>query len=319
MNSEPQDLEALYGPQSESDHPFRRKARLLQSYYRTKVLKEPFGVGPNRTSDSPYGNMLREGTSTGMNFLDRDIFNYAQEKVSKKKDIKELTIDEFRLFNNMLSSMPMCFNLFYPFMQALETNSASSHETFHAIFSWLPIEKVTFIDIEYIPLPIKDYINDKTAFDAVILFENEDKQQGIIAIETKYTDKLGTNVGKKNQKKIEIAEAAGIFTEDALKDIREYGCQQLMRNVLLTESYRLKHQMTYSQSIILSPADEPFSDQEVAEFQTLLLPSFQTKIARVTIEDFISAPQSVLNPGLRKHLHAFHNRFLDFQKVEALL
>jgi hypothetical protein len=319
MSSYINDLESIYGPLARSDSPFKRKARLLQSYYRTEVLKEPVGVGPYRKSSALYGNMLREGAITGKNFLNKDIFNYARRKVDKKKDIKELTIDEFRLFNNMLSSMPMCFNLFYPFRQALKANHEFVHKSIQAIFKGLPIARVTFIDIEYVPLPIEDYIDDKSAFDAIICFEDDDNQTGIIGIETKYTDRLGTNKAIKNQKKVKIAVSSGIFTKQTISSIKKDGCKQIMRNVLLTESYRLKHQMKYSQHVILSPNEEVYSYKEVMDFQTLLLPNCKDKIIRITLEDFISASQTVSDKTFQKHLKAFHKRYLDFQKIVELL
>ena len=134
-----EDIEALYGPQSPADDPFTCKARLLQSHFRTEVLREPIGVGPHLTSTTHFGNMLREGAITGKNFLNEDIFNYARKKVYQKKNIKELTIDEFTLYNNMLSSMSMCFNLFYPFKEALETHQGYVHAAFRSIFPWLAI------------------------------------------------------------------------------------------------------------------------------------------------------------------------------------
>jgi hypothetical protein len=107
------------GPQSKSDNAMTAKYRLLQSKYRAEVLGEECGVGPTRNRTTRYGNMLANGEETGSNFISEAAFELAKEKVLQKQSNKSLTIDEFRLFNNMLSSMPMCFNLFSDLRQLL--------------------------------------------------------------------------------------------------------------------------------------------------------------------------------------------------------
>lgn len=319
MVSKLEKIESQYGPQSHSDYPFQRKARLLQSWYRYTVLKEPCGCGPYKTSKTQYGNMLICGDVTGKNFLNQGVFKYAKKKVALKKDIPQLTIDEYRLFNNMLSSMPMCFNLFYPLRQALKNKEPFVHDVIKAIFLSIPISKVTCIDIEYIPQPISECIDDKSAFDAVIWFEDSNGSKGIIGIEVKYTDKLGMNMASKNDKKIQVAKQSGIFTQQAINGIQSNGCAQIMRNVLLAESYRLKHDLLYSLNIILSPKEEPYSDKEVEDFQQLLLPSHQNIIRRVTLEEFVLAAQRASGSDLANHFQAFSDRYLDFDKIEPLL
>ncbi|HUS85514.1 MAG TPA: hypothetical protein VMX56_10235, partial [Anaerolineales bacterium] len=116
-----------------------------------------------------------------------------------------------------------------------------------------------------------------------------------------------------------VAESAGIFTPQAVNDIQQSGCTQLMDNILLTESYRLKHKLANSQHVVLAPTDEQFSKQEVAEVQSMLLPTSQNKIARVTLERMIRAARKAARRPLRDQLDAFYARYLDFKKIKALL
>lgn len=106
-------MDNVYGNQCRSDNAFTQKARLLQSMYRVEI-GEKEGVGPTRTSKRKYGNMITGGEVSGKNFLMKETFEYAKERVKNRKNGE--TIDEFRLFNNLLSSMPMAFNLFHPLM-----------------------------------------------------------------------------------------------------------------------------------------------------------------------------------------------------------
>jgi hypothetical protein len=112
-------LEVIYGPRCSSDYAFTSRARFLQSWYRVNVLKQSdFGFGPEENSKTKYGNILVDGQKTGMNFLSREIFKYAQFRTQFLKSGE--TIKEYRLYNNMLSSQPMCFNLFYPLKKLFE-------------------------------------------------------------------------------------------------------------------------------------------------------------------------------------------------------
>lgn len=67
------------GPQSKSDNLFTEKYRKLQSEYRANVLKEPFGIGPNKNLTTKYGNMLVNGEVTGSNFISHAAFIYAKQ------------------------------------------------------------------------------------------------------------------------------------------------------------------------------------------------------------------------------------------------
>ena len=77
--------------------------------------------------------MLVDGKKTGKNFVNEFTFNYAKYRVENKQHNE--TIDEYRLFNNMLSSQPMAFNLFCPFIRMLKEGKEKVVTTiFKAIF-----------------------------------------------------------------------------------------------------------------------------------------------------------------------------------------
>ncbi len=78
------DIPERFGPQYKPDSPFMRKARLLQSWYRTDVLKQKqFGFGPEKNSKGKYGNILVNGETTGSNFLSTSIFHYVNYTLMK--------------------------------------------------------------------------------------------------------------------------------------------------------------------------------------------------------------------------------------------
>lgn len=103
----PQDRSGI-GPQCGSDDAFRRRMRLHQSWYRDQVLCVPYSTGPRKSDRTFYGNMLtEESANAGLNFLIPGIFALARQRIAEGPGA-----EPFRLQRNMLSSQPMCFNLF---------------------------------------------------------------------------------------------------------------------------------------------------------------------------------------------------------------
>ena len=82
---------------------FASNARLLQSIWRTEKGYD----------FEDYGNFLKEdfAKSSGANFLTKKIFEIVRNEVSNKNK-KEKVIQEPRIWNNLLSSQPLAFNLF---------------------------------------------------------------------------------------------------------------------------------------------------------------------------------------------------------------
>src|SRR4051794_24412522 len=92
-----------YGMPHRGDNPFTARMRFHQSWYRERILQVPFD--PQRG----YGNYLSaEDGKRGKNFLSPQIFTVATQRI----DAKVGAVASGRLLQNMLSSQPMCFNLF---------------------------------------------------------------------------------------------------------------------------------------------------------------------------------------------------------------
>ncbi len=316
-------IESLYGPQSAGDNPFTAKARLLQSVYRIQIGEAAMGVGPNEYSrnkvtkePSYYGNMLLNGSLSQKNFFFKETFEYAEHRVENKR--KEETIDKYRLFNNLLSSMPLAFNLFHPLMMIKNKCPGELNQMVRNLFPALPVWNVEEILIEFVPTPIFDYTNDKSAMDAAILFSDEENNKYIIAIETKYTDCLGLNKAEDNEAKVTAARKSGLFTSNGLEHIQN-GCTQMYRNFLLTEKYRMVHQLKDSFSIILAPKDHPTTEKEITSLRTFLKQEYHYKLEKYSLEDFVSSLGKSCPKEFQTWLKWFFDRYLDFSKIEPLL
>ena len=161
--------------------------RRNQSWYRASILKVPYGVGPNKSSARRYGNMLApaEGAA-GKNFLTPEIYEYVKQRLKNRR--KGDVINPYRLLHNMLSSQPMCFNLFAPLSNDLDLATRLVREI------WGGVAQVTKVEIEWAPCQKEDFLDDLTAFDAFIEYRFEDGRLGFIGIETKFSETFSNKV-----------------------------------------------------------------------------------------------------------------------------
>jgi len=141
-----------------SEPMLRANYRLLQSWYRQTVLLAPAGryrgkyrgnqISPEWLSDHPNAN-----------FLTKEVIDYVTNRVPEVLALGG-AIEETRLKGNLLSSQPLCFNLF-GHLRAFPEHAAT---VLAATFD-LDIEKIETIEVEWAPDPSL-HLGDKTAFDA---------------------------------------------------------------------------------------------------------------------------------------------------------
>ena len=299
------------GPQSESEGKFQAVCRLGQSRYRAEVLGEDYGYGPHRVSEGKYGNMLVNGEESGKNFISDAAFEFAKEKVEEKKVNKYLTIDEYRLFNNMLSSMPMCFNLFADLRVLLKNDSHEATRIARLLFTGIDwIEELVEVDVEFIPVPIEKYINDRSAFDAMLVVKDKDGQKGLISVETKYTDLLGSNVAADTDTKNALVEVGGFFNDRLKTELKKKGYKQIHRNFLLTYAYAVKSGFGHFANVIISPGADGLSVREIEELQKDML-IYHDRIFKIDLETFVERGCQSGNIEFSEVMEKFKKRYLD--------
>ncbi|WP_287680130.1 hypothetical protein [Bacteroides sp.] len=307
-------MDNKYGKQCSSDNAFTRKARLLQSMYRVEIGDEE-DVGPTRYSQHHYGNMISGVEVSGKNFLLRETFEYAKERVRNKKDTE--AIDEFRLFNNLLSSMPMAFNLFHPLMLLLRHDPAMVTLAVRSVFKNLPVFEVTEIGLEFIPSPIEKYTKDRSAMDAYIKFLDNKGGRHLIAVETKYTDKLGVYEASHCEEQKHMLIDTGLFDAEFEELLLEGKVKltQIHRNFLFIERYRIFQGLKDSFSVVLSPKDHLSTGEEIRLVTKYLKPEYAYKLSAVSLEDFVDAMIQYLPKYYAWIYERFKARYLDFDKV----
>ncbi len=325
FQSRPFDALGEYYP-LKTDNIFTKKARTLQSIRRWQTGAK-CGFIQKEGVIYYHPNLAKDGNIFGCNFLRNDIFQYACKRVKDKKPYE--TINKDRLFNNFLSSQPMAFNLFYPLMEII-INDEGKRQLANIISDLvdknkiLDIDKITDVGIEFIPAYWKMCLHDKTAMDAFFRYKTTDGKNGIIAIETKYTDKLGTNQASNPQLAIDAATKqnngiSDVFTDDGKKKIirGDIKLTQVYRNFLLTEKVRCHEELDESLSIVIAPEHNTSNVKDEKELSFMLKGEYKYKFQVISLEVFVDA----LIAGFPNEeiFRDFYHRYLDFRTAEWLL
>lgn len=302
------------GRQHKGDSEFVAKCRLLQSIYRVEIGEDE-GYIQRGSKRYFYGNYIMNGDKTGKNFLEDYIFDYAKKRVNNRKHYE--TINEERLFNNLLSSQPMAFNLFCPLIKMLEKDEPTATDILRAALPDYNINKVTKIDLEFIPDNFKELTNDLTAMDAIIEFTDNDGIPSFIAIETKYSENLGTNEAsdKGKTKAIETIKSLRIFQSEIENRItsEKVALTQIYRNFLLSETYGID-QNKKAYSIVLAPKENLTTANEVNSLKNELKEEYKYKISSVYLKDFVLKLIEKSQGKYQATFRAFYDRYLNFEK-----
>ena len=318
----------ILGEEYKGDSRFVAECRRLQSIYRYEIGEEIYPYTDRYGNVHYYGNYISNGENPKdgcwKNFLTEHAFNYAKDRVEHKK--KYETIEGDRLFNNLLSSQPMAFNLFCPLRQMREESPETATKVIKAALPGYPIHIVTEVELEFIPENHMELTGDKSAMDAIIRFEDEQGKGGFIAVETKYSENLGTNVaydrdenGKKipRAKSIEAVKELQCFKleEERLIIEGKKGLTQIYRNFLLSETYGLDEGLQ-SYSIILAPQKHRSTDDEFKSLHNELRDEYKDKIKNVYLEEFVNNIVSVCPEAYKSVFERFYDRYLNFDKLK---
>ena len=306
----------IYGEPYLGDGGFVAECRLLQSIYRVEIGQN---IAPYAGRDGVhhYGNYIANGELSGANFLEEYIFEYAKERAEHPKEYE--TIRKDRLYNNLLSSQPMAFNLFCPLRHMLSEMPECATKAVSAALPQYPIAKVTEVELEFIPENHMELTGDKSAMDAIIRFEDHAGKPCFIAIETKYSENLGTNVARDNTRSIAAIRELGCFKPDIEAKINNNSVKltQIYRNFLLSETYG-RYIDAESHSLILAPMRHPSTKREWLSLRNELTEEYQNKISVLSLETFVDALIANSPNEYRTTFEKFKDRYLNFDKIKML-
>lgn len=296
-----------------SDSRFMSAARLLQALWR-EGNGLPIGVHRN-----PKGKRRKLGSrldytsaKQGNNFLSPDIAKLAFRE-SVYREIGAM-IDEERLWTNMLSSQPLCFNLF----GGMKLDTDKANKFFRHLFPDY-VAAVNGIYFEHSPgRGNPAFTADYTAFDVLVVCTTVDGESGFIAIEVKYSETMAEPIARMRPRYDELSNSVGIYNKPDSTALRGSPLQQLWREHMLSRAMIDNEAYSTGRFIVIYPSQNNQCAAAVNAYQKHLV-SNNPEISgfqAVTLDDCVKAFRAI---GDNETAAALHGRYLDFERVEQVI
>ena len=272
---------------------FRRRTRLHQSLWR-ESKGFPIGTQPIKPKKDQQARLL--GSRIDLEFARESLGNFLSD-ITKQAVLSRInnpepkqTLYEDRLFADLLSSMPMCFNLFGPINQNLELSN-------DAINYWWPDApgKVSSIRFEWSPgrqIPGK-YLENRSAFDVAFIIDLDNGKKGLLGIETKYHEycqKEPMPSEKRINRYKYVASETGLFSDKTIKNILGSPLQQIWLDHLLALSMLVDNsgKWDWVKFVLVFPSKNPSYRKVAKEYSTQFNshPSFEFR----SVESLLDNP-----------------------------
>ncbi len=274
-----QKLKCLIGATPASESGFKKRMRFHQGWWRAFVLGENEGQHPLDIQKTVCNTIL-DGEQSKKNFLTDKTTQVVEQILQNRCGGSSGIIEEDRLFNNLLSSQPLCFNFF----SELKSDKVFALDVMNNLGFNLSIVK----DVIFEYAPSANYTNDNSAFDVALKVTREGKK-GLIGLECKYTDTFSAK--KYDRKEYQsIFERSNIFIEK-YDDYKISKFNQLFRNQLIAEALKQNGEYDFVITGLFCHKDDA-GIETGEQFQEML--NCKDKLFKViTYQDFISAIQQL--------------------------
>ncbi len=247
----------------------------------------------------------RMAKKTLVNFLDDTVRDVVRAEVEGPKAEGKL-YGEPRIYNNLLSSQPLCFNLFAHLQQDLDLATRVFARRFPD-----RVKEVAGVEFEWSPgRRDSRYTGDRTAFDVFVTCNTPSGGKGFVAIEVKYHEDLSGKATGLRKRYCEVAETSGLWNMDDLDDVRESPTGQIWRDHLLALSMlQADDSWESGRFVMLAPKDnEPCADA-VQKYQELMQDS--ETFAYWPMESFVD---DIIEACAGTWIHQFKKRYLNIRK-----
>ena len=284
------------------DTPFASHARLLQSKWR---VRKGYPIGK-------LGNYIELDFAkrTKANYLTDNIKKCVFEAIIEARD-KGGMIGEPRIWNNLLSSQPLCFNLFGE--MSCDLNLATKY--FHTLFP-KRIAKVTHVTFEYSPSRgNNNYTGDHSAFDVFIEYLNQQNEMCFVGIEVKYAENLkeetktkaDANFKKHSLEYSKYTKESKIFKTGSIEYLKQVPIAQFWRDHLLSIATKKDYKDGFF--VFLFPSQNTACQKGVDRYLDQLISANEEETGFYPrhLEDFIEVLKQIHD---RDWVREFEDRYL---------
>lgn len=302
-----------------TDMRFAAASRLLASLSRTDQGL-PAGIHISRFQDgrtrrSRAGWRLRpDAARAGAAFLTPAIARF----VFKALVLREpgSLWDETKIRSNLLSSQNLCLNLFVPMALDLELATAVWRRL-------LPDFVYSITSLRFESSPGRNdplWLEDGTAFDAVLDVITPDGETAFVAIELKYIENFAGPAATSRPRYQAAAHAAELFIDPDAPELYRAGLEQFRREHCLAQLMVQRGLAARGLFVLAGPRLHVRLTAAAQGYRAHLVDPDGTAEQRVgfnhiTVEAILGALSAA---GAGEHAQALHRRFLDFERVAAL-
>jgi hypothetical protein len=270
---------------------WKRLARFRQSQWRTAhgfpIGSEPY---PGGRDAQPVGSRmeLEFARRTGANFISAAALAAVHSRLNSPEPHQ--TLSEDRLWADLLSSMPLCFNLFGDLAWDPEVASA-------AVSAWwpdLPAGRVT-LRFEHSPgRRDPSFLGNRTAFDVAIEIDTP-TGIAVVGIEVKYHEHAvaGKRLSPKALARCAaVTEQSAVFKQDWQERVVETDLQQIWLDHILVLSM-LQHpskRWSAGRFVLVYPSDNPSFRSAARRYRDVLRETntFEDRTIESLIDDLRS-------------------------------
>jgi len=293
---------------------YQWKLRLLQSHWRAEQeLPVKYDGGKVRGAEL----CMPEAKQTLANYLTPTIRSVVKREVEGPKSQGKLFDKEQKIYNHLLSSQPLCFNLFGELTEDFALASQVLGDMSNG-----RVAQVTAIEFEWSPKRGDPrYLGDGTAFDVYVTYQSAKGQREFLGIEVKYHENLRKK--EKNNPYLahrtrydKVAAEMGCFHEEHLDTLRQAtrrqadGLQQVWRDHLLTGAHRKVDGFDDAYFVLLYPAVNITCEEALPTYRQCL--SDTRTFEAWTLEAFVSCLQQRTDDDW---VRLFYDRYLDLSRL----
>ncbi|MFZ6005778.1 MAG: PGN_0703 family putative restriction endonuclease [Actinomycetota bacterium] len=294
-----------------TDSPFQRSARILQALWRED---RGFPVGLHR--DAPLGSRLEMPTAEVQlwNYLTPGIGAIVREEYESNRRVRDRSLKKMygypRLFNDLLSSQPMCFNLFGELKLDLELATRALAPLWPEI-----VGEVVGIEFEYSPgRGDPRYVENGSAADVFVQCRTPAKAPSFLAIETKYHENLRGRRPDWKDRYAVVSAASSAFASDI--DALWMADWQLWLDHLLALSMMRQDGFEHGAFVLAYPSRNQACVDAADAYQQRLTSMGRATFSAVTIESLHEAIGAACPEAW---VSEFERRYLDFHRIDTLI
>jgi hypothetical protein len=296
-----------------NDTRFRSSARLRQSLWR-----EEHGYACGRYVH-PDGRTCRLGSMVssrvgqrGINLIDTSLIPLVQWEIAYR-EVGAVIYTE-RLWNNLLTSQALVFNIFGPFKQNLALATAVMHRLVPDL-----VGEVTDVRFEHSPgRGHPRFTADHTAFDVLLRCTTPQGQSAFVAIEVKYSEAPAGIASPARPRYDALSRSAGVFRDPDAPALRYAPIEQFWREQLLVTAMLDCGLYQDGRLLVITPAPNTDCQAAIARYRAELRSGdpAETRFQALSLEDVTTAVGCAGADAIAAQLT---DRYLNFEPVHHAL